>query len=81
MELVGLAAVGGEYEGEEAKHELVSGQSTQKDQEPPAEMREVWPWEDTTLTGQVGSSHQPRNDGMAQLGLGEAQGRHLGEVG
>lgn len=46
--LIGLAAGWEEsYEGDEAKHELVSGQSTQKDKEPLAKMREACLWEDT----------------------------------
>ena len=47
---LGCEGSAGEDEGDEAKRELVSGQSTQKDQEPLAERREVCPWEDTTLT-------------------------------
>lgn len=43
--LVGFAA--GQYEADEAKHGLASGQSTQKDKEPLAEMREACSWEDT----------------------------------
>lgn len=39
--------VEGQYEGDEAKHTLASGQSTQKDKEPLAEMREACSWEDT----------------------------------
>lgn len=38
--------MGGQYEGDEAKHELVSGQSHQKDKEPLAEVREAHSWED-----------------------------------
>lgn len=46
--LIGLAAGWEESsEGDEAKHELVSGQSTQKDKEPLAKMREACLWEDT----------------------------------
>jgi hypothetical protein len=39
--------MGEDNEGDVAKHELVSGQSVQKDKEPLAEMRDACPWEDT----------------------------------